>query len=91
MKVGTREEWLAARITLPAEEKELTRRSDELARKRQALPWVTVEKEYSFETEGGTKTLAGLFDGARSCWSTTSLFGPTVDGWPHAGCVGCSS
>ena len=62
-KVGTREEWLAARIALLAEEKELTRRSDELARKRQALPWVAVEKDYSFEVEDGTKTLAALFDG----------------------------
>ena len=71
-KVGTREEWLAARTALLAEEKELTRRSDELARKRQALPWVPVEKDYSFETEDGTKTLAELFEGARSCSSTTS-------------------
>ena len=62
-KVGTREEWLAARTALLAEEKELTRRSDELARKRQALPWVAVEKDYSFKTEDGTKTLADLFDG----------------------------
>src|SRR5437763_1693206 len=62
-EVGTREEWLAARTALLAEEKELTRRSDELARKRQTLPWVAVEKDYSFETEDGKKTLADLFDG----------------------------
>ena len=49
-RVGTREEWLAARPDLLAEEKELTRRSDELARRRQALPWVAVEKDYGFET-----------------------------------------
>jgi predicted dithiol-disulfide oxidoreductase (DUF899 family) len=61
--VGTREEWLAARVALLAEEKELTRRSDELARKRQALPWVAVEKQYRFETENGMKTLVELFDG----------------------------
>jgi predicted dithiol-disulfide oxidoreductase (DUF899 family) len=54
--IGTREEWLAARVDLLAEEKELTRRSDDLARKRQALPWVAVEKEYAFETHGGKKT-----------------------------------
>jgi predicted dithiol-disulfide oxidoreductase (DUF899 family) len=59
-KLGTRDEWLAARVALLAEEKELTRRSDELARKRQALPWVAVEKAYSFETEDGTKTLVEL-------------------------------
>jgi len=56
-KVGTREEWLAARTALLAEEKEFTRRSDELALKRQALPWVPIEKDYCFETEDGTKTL----------------------------------
>ena len=61
-KVGTREEWLAARTALLAEEKELTRRSDQLARKRQELPWVAVEQGYSFETEDGSKTLADLFD-----------------------------
>ena len=62
-KVGTREDWLAARTALLAEEKEFTRRSDELARKRQALPWVNIDKDYSFETDDGTKTLAELFDG----------------------------
>ena len=62
-KVGTQEEFDAARKELLAEEKELTRRSDELARKRRELPWVPVEKDYSFETEAGTKSLAQLFDG----------------------------
>jgi predicted dithiol-disulfide oxidoreductase (DUF899 family) len=64
-RVGTREEWLAARTELLEREKELTRRSDELARRRQTLPWVAVEKNYIFETGQGTKTLADLFD-ARS-------------------------
>ena len=90
MKVGTREEWLAARVALLADEKELTRRSDELARKRQELPWVAVEKEYRFETEDGTKTLAELFDGRPQLLVYHFMFGPTVDGWPDAGCVGCS-
>ena len=54
-KTGTREEWLAARLELLEREKELTRRSDELARQRQALPWVPVEKEYRFETNEGTR------------------------------------
>ena len=62
-KVGTQEEWQAARDELLAEEKELTRRSDELARKRRELPWVPVEKEYSFETADGTRPLPELFDG----------------------------
>lgn len=87
---GTREEWLAARIALLAEEKDLTRRSDELALKRQALPWVAVEKDYRFETEDGTTTLAELFDGRSQLLVYHFMFGPTVDGWPDAGCPGCS-
>jgi predicted dithiol-disulfide oxidoreductase (DUF899 family) len=90
MRVGTREEWLAARVELLGEEKELTRRSDELARKRQELPWVAVEKEYSFETDEGTKTLAELFDGRSQLLVYHFMYGPTVEGWPEAGCVGCS-
>jgi predicted dithiol-disulfide oxidoreductase (DUF899 family) len=84
---GTREEWLAARIALLTEEKELTRRSGELALERQALPWVAVEKDYRFETEDGTKTLADLFDGRPQLLVYHFMFGPTVDGWPDAGCV----
>jgi predicted dithiol-disulfide oxidoreductase (DUF899 family) len=89
-KVGTREEWLAARVELLEREKELTRRSDELARERRELPWVPVEKEYSFETSEGTKTLAELFDGRSQLLVYHFMFGPSVDGWPEAGCVGCS-
>jgi predicted dithiol-disulfide oxidoreductase (DUF899 family) len=62
-KVGTQEEFDAAREQLLAEEKQLTRRSDELAKKRRELPWVPIEKDYSFATEDGTKSLADLFDG----------------------------
>ena len=87
---GTREEWLAARIALLEREKELTRRSDELARERQALPWVPVDKEYTFQTDEGTKTLAELFDGRSELLVYHFMFGPTVDGWPDAGCPGCS-
>src|SRR5437588_731117 len=57
-RIGTQEEWQAARDQLLAKEKELTRRNDELAQERRELPWVRVEKEYSFETERGTKTPA---------------------------------
>jgi predicted dithiol-disulfide oxidoreductase (DUF899 family) len=90
MRVGTREEWLAARVELLDEEKELTRRSDELARQRRELPWVPVEKEYSFETGEGAKTLAELFDGRSQLLVYHFMFGPSVDGWPEAGCPGCS-
>src|SRR5207247_7702705 len=64
-KVGTREEWLAARNALLESEKELTRRSDDLARERRELPWARVAREYRFEREDGTKTLAEIC-GARS-------------------------
>src|SRR5436853_7932640 len=86
-KVGTREEWLEARNALLEREKELTRRGDELARERRELPWVRVEKEYSFETEQGTKTLADLFDGRSQLLVYHFMFGPPYD----AGCPVCSS
>ncbi len=86
-KVGTQDEFDAAREELLAEEKELTRRSDELARKRRDLPWVPVEKEYSFETEEGTKSLADLFDGRSQLLIYHFMFGPTYE----AGCPVCSS
>ena len=62
-KIGTREEWLAARLELLKTEKELTRRSDELAKQRQELPWVRLDKEYRFETDKGSASLADLFRG----------------------------
>ena len=86
-KVGTREEWQAARDELLAEEKELTRRNDELAKKRRELPWVPVEEEYSFETDEGTKSLAELFDGRSQLLIYHFMFGPTYE----AGCPVCSS
>jgi predicted dithiol-disulfide oxidoreductase (DUF899 family) len=61
--LGTRDEWRAARLELLEAEKELTRRSDELARRRRALPWVPVEKEYRFATEDGNASLRDLFGG----------------------------
>src|SRR5215210_9103670 len=86
-KVGTQAEWQAARDELLAEEKELTRRNDELARKRRELPWVPVEKEYSFETADGTKSLAELFDGQSQLLVYHFMFGPEYE----AGCPVCSS
>jgi predicted dithiol-disulfide oxidoreductase (DUF899 family) len=90
VRVGTREEWLAARIELLEREKDLTRRSDELARQRAELPWVRIDKEYVFETDDGPKTLAELFDGRSQLLVYHFMFGPTVEGWPEAGCPGCS-
>ena len=86
-KLGTREEWQAARERLLAREKELTCRNDELARERQQLPWVPVEKEYRFETDEGTKTLAELFDGRSQLFVYHFMFGPDYE----AGCPVCSS
>src|SRR6476619_3182915 len=85
--VGTQQEFDAARKELLAEEKELTRRSDELAHKRRELPWVAVEKDYSFETTAGTKSLAGLFDGRSQLLIYHFMFGPSYE----AGCPVCSS
>ncbi|MEK6276728.1 MAG: DUF899 domain-containing protein [Actinomycetota bacterium] len=85
-KVGTREEWLVARKELLQREKELTRRSDELALQRQELPWVPVEKEYDFETNEGTKSLAELFGGRSQLLVFHFMFGPE----DTAGCPGCS-
>src|ERR687892_1854664 len=86
-RIGTQEEWQAERDELLKEEKELTRRGDELARKRRELPWVPVEKDYRFETEAGTKTLADLFDGRSQLMVYHFMFGPTYE----AGCPVCSS
>jgi predicted dithiol-disulfide oxidoreductase (DUF899 family) len=86
-RIGTQEEWQAERDELLAQEKELTRRNDELTKKRRELPWVPVEKEYSFETTDGTKSLAGLFDGRSQLLVYHFMFGPVYE----AGCTVCSS
>ncbi len=86
-RIGTQEEWQAERDALLQEEKELTRRGDELARKRRELPWVAVEKEYRFETEAGAKTLAELFDGRSQLLVYHFMFGPPYE----TGCPVCSS
>jgi predicted dithiol-disulfide oxidoreductase (DUF899 family) len=84
---GTREEWLAARLELLEAEKELTRRSDELARRRQELPWVRIDKEYRFETDEGTASLADLFRGRSQLLIYHFMFGPEY----AAGCPSCSA
>jgi predicted dithiol-disulfide oxidoreductase (DUF899 family) len=81
-----REEWLAARLGLLKEEKELTRRSDELARRRQELPWIRVGKEYRFETDDGSASLADLFRGRSQLLVYHFMFGPDYT----AGCPSCS-
>jgi predicted dithiol-disulfide oxidoreductase (DUF899 family) len=86
-RIGTREEWQAARDDLLRREKEHTRVSDELARQRRELPWVPVEKEYSFETDKGTRMLPELFDGRSQLLVYHFMFGPS---W-EAGCPVCSS
>jgi len=86
-KTGTREEWLAAREELLAREKEHTRLGDELARRRRELPWVRVEKDYRFDTDDGTRTLAELFDGHSQLHVYHFMFGPSYE----AGCPTCSS
>ena len=86
-KTGTREEWLAARKELLAREKEYTRQGDEVARQRRDLPWVRVEKEYRFETDDGTRTLAQLFDGRSQLLVYHFMFGSDY----KAGCPACSA
>ena len=86
-RIGTQDEWQAERDELLKEEKELTRRSDELAEKRRGLPWVRVEKDYRFETERGTRSLADLFDGRSQLMIYHFMFGPSYE----AGCPVCSS
>jgi predicted dithiol-disulfide oxidoreductase (DUF899 family) len=84
---GTRKEWLAARLELLEAEKALTRRSDELARRRQELPWVRIDKEYRFETEAGSASLADLFRGRSQLLVYHFMFGPHYT----AGCPSCSA
>ena len=84
---GTRKEWLAARLELLEAEKELTRRSDELARRRQELPWVRIDKEYRFETDEGSASLADLFRGRSQLLVYHFMFGPDYT----AGCPSCSA
>jgi len=86
-QVGTRDEWLAARLELLEAEKELTRRSDELARWRQQLPWVRIDTEYVFDTDQGAASLADLFSGRSQLLVYHFMFGPEYT----AGCPACSA
>ena len=84
---GTRNDWLAARLELLRAEKELTRRSDEVAQMRQELPWVPVDKDYRFDVDGGSASLADLFRGRSQLIVYHFMFGPDYT----AGCPSCSS
>jgi predicted dithiol-disulfide oxidoreductase (DUF899 family) len=84
---GTREDWIAARLELLEAEKELTRRSDQLAQRRQGLPWVRIDKEYRFETDEGSISLADLFRGRSQLLIYHFMFGPDYT----AGCPSCSA
>ncbi len=86
-KTGTREEWLAARLDLLDAEKALTRQSDELAQRRQDLPWVRVDKDYRFDTDAGEVSLADLFLGRSQLLVYHFMFGPDYE----AGCPSCSA
>jgi predicted dithiol-disulfide oxidoreductase (DUF899 family) len=86
-RIATQQEWEGERAQLLAEEKELTRRGDELARKRRQLPWVPVEEDYSFDTQQGTRKLADLFDGRSQLLVYHFMFGPPY----AAGCPVCTS
>jgi len=85
-KAVSRAEWLIARKELLIKEKELTRQRDEIDRQRRALPWVKVDKNYTFDGPHGPRTLAELFDGRSQLIVSHFMFGP---GWKE-GCVGCS-
>ena len=86
-RVGTREEWRAARLELLEAEKALTRRGDEVARQRQDLPWVRIDKEYRFDTDEGPASLAELFRDRSQLLVYHFMFGPEYE----AGCPACSA
>ena len=83
---GSRDEWLAARLELLAEEKDLTRRRDDLAAQRRALPWVRIDKDYRFEGPDGPRSMAELFDGRSQLLVYHFMYGPDWD----EGCPSCS-
>jgi predicted dithiol-disulfide oxidoreductase (DUF899 family) len=86
-RTGTRQEWLSERLALLEAEKDLTRRSDDLARRRQELPWVRLDKDYRFETDEGTASLADIFRGRSQLLVYHFMFGPDYT----AGCPSCSA
>src|SRR6266540_1840427 len=87
-KIGTREEWKAAREELAKLENEHAERNDEIKKKRRELPWVPVEKEYEFDTQDGKKTLVELFDGRSQLLAYNVMYGPD---YSVGACPGCTS
>jgi predicted dithiol-disulfide oxidoreductase (DUF899 family) len=88
--VATQPEWLAASQKLLAKEKQLTRQGDQLAAERRRLPMVKIDKPYVFESPAGKASLLDLFEGRRQLIVYHFMFAPGVEGWPTAGCPGCS-
>src|SRR6185312_6615738 len=88
VRTGTREEWRAARLELLEAEKALTRQGDEVARQRQALPWVALEKEYRFDTDAGEASLADIFGGRSQLLVYHFMFGSE---YANGGCPSCSA
>src|SRR5207302_5196528 len=86
-KVGTRDEWLAARLELLEAEKAHTRRGDEVTKMRMELPWVRIDRDYRFDTDEGSASLAGLFRGRSQLLVYHFMFGPDFTG----GCLSCSA
>jgi len=86
--IGTREEWQAAREQLAKLEAEQAERNEEIKQRRRELPWVPVEKEYTFDTEDGRRTLVDLFDGRSQLLAYNIMFGPD---YKLGACPGCSS
>ena len=86
-KTGTREEWLRARLELLKEEKALTHRGDQVAKLRQELPWVSIDKQYHFDTDEGSASLADLFRGRSQLLIYHFMLGPDY----KAGCPSCSA
>jgi predicted dithiol-disulfide oxidoreductase (DUF899 family) len=89
-KVVSQEEWQRARDELLVKEKEATRARDALAAERRRLPMVRIDKEYVFDGPDGKRSLLDLFDGRRQLVLYHFMFAPGVEGWPDAGCSGCS-
>jgi predicted dithiol-disulfide oxidoreductase (DUF899 family) len=89
-KIVSATEWEAARAELLVKEKDATRQRDALAAERRRLPMVRIEKDYVFEGPDGKASLVDLFEGRRQLILYHFMFAPTVDGWPEAGCPGCS-
>src|SRR5437868_447820 len=88
--VVSKQEWEAARAQMLVKEKALTRARDALAAERRRMPWMAVEKAYTFEAPKGKASLIDLFEGRRQLIVYRAFFEPGVHGWPEHACIGCS-